>query len=287
MNKVILTIGLIGSTLFSFGQEAESKTSTFESKVINTDRGTFTKSAATVGKGLQFEAGVNHDWVQSTNPVFKTTVLNPIQGQMRLGLSKDVEFNLAISNNELVLRNWDGSSVDKYNYWSPLEIGIRVRFVDKANYNMAAYVSARAISTQRDVVSKDGDAQPWVLVARPNYVGPEFALLGNAKLGKRLELAYNAGIRWTGIQFDDAASANKPDLYYTVRVLAHLAEPLDFYVEHFNYTRKGFYSTLGLNGGFRYAISKKFVFDVNGGLGFNDASPEAFFGGGLTYRFGK
>jgi hypothetical protein len=287
MNKLILTIGLIGSTLFSFGQEAENKNSTFESKVINTDRGTFTKSAVTVGKGLQFEAGMNHDWIQSTNPVFKTTVFNPFQGQMRLGLSKDVEFNLAISNNELVVRNWDGSATDKYNYWSPMEIGLRVRFLDKAKYNMSAYVSARAISTQRDVVDSDGNAQPWVLVARPNYVGPEFALLGNAKLGQRFELAYNFGIRWTGIQLEGAESANRPDVYYTLRALYHIATPLDFYVEHFNYFRKGFYPTLGLNGGFRYAISSKFVVDVNGGLGFNEFSPEAFFGGGLTYRLGK
>lgn len=287
MKKVILIVGLIGSTLFGFSQEAESKSSTFESKVTNTDRGTFTRSAVTVGKGLQLEAGVNHDWVQSTNPVFKTTVFNPLTFQARLALHKDVEFNLAITNNELVQRNWDGSATDKYNYWSPMEVGVRVRFVDKQKYNMAAYVGVRAISTQRDVVDSDGNAQPWVLVARPNYVGPEFALLGNLKIGSRLELAYNGGVRWTGIQLEGPESAGRPDAYYTVRALLHVAKPLDFYVEHFNYMRKGFYSTLGLNGGFRYAITEKFVFDVNGGLGLNDVSPEAFVGGGLTYRLGK
>jgi hypothetical protein len=271
---------------FSNAQDTDGK-SAFESKVMNTDRGTFTRSATTIGKGLQLEAGIGNEWTQSTDPVFKTGVFNPFNGQLRIGLSKLVEFDLAISNNELVMRRWDGSPTDRYNYWTPLEIGLRVQILDKEKSNMAVFTNFRAISTQRDVVDKDGNAQPWVMVARPNYVGPEFAFLSRRKIGKRLEFATNVGIRWTGIVLDGAESAKRPDFYYTVRGLVHLTESFDFYVEHFNYMRNGFFPTLGLNSGFRYALSERFVVDINGGLGLKDVSPELFVGGGLSYRLGK
>jgi hypothetical protein len=198
-----------------------------------------------------------------------------------------VEFDLAISNNELIMRNWDGSATERYNYWTPLEIGLRVQILDKEKSHISLFTNIRAISTQRDVVDNDGNAQPWVLVPRPNYVGPELAFLSRRKVNERFELAYNFGVRWTGIRLDDAQSAKNPDYYYTIRVLLHLTESLDFYIEHFNYMRNGYYPTSGINGGIRYAVCKRMILDVNGGTGFNTVTPEAFVGGGISYRLGK
>ncbi|MCD8528950.1 MAG: transporter [Chitinophagales bacterium] len=133
----------------------------------------------------------------------------------------------------------------------------------------------------------DGTLRPWVLVNRPTYVVPEFGLFMDHNLGKRIEMGYNAGFKWTGMYLDDKKSSKNPDFFYTARVLFHAAKPLDVYAEHFGFIRKVYYPTLGMNLGARYAITRKFVVDVNGGLGFNSASPDAFAGLGLSYKLGK
>lgn len=273
----------------SYAQEEVKTVKTFKTKVFNTDRGTFTRSARTIGTGLQLEAGTNYEVTQTTNPAFRTTTFSPFQGQLRVGIAERVEFNFAIANNELVNRNWDESATDKYNYWTPLEIGLRVQLIKRQKTDFSIFANFRAISTQREAVDEDGNERPWVLADRPNYVGPEFAFLGQHYIGQRIVLSYNGGIRWTGIQLDviDSNTAKRPDVYYIVRALFHFAESVDFYVEHFNFMRSNFYSTTGLNGGFRFALTRGILFDINGGFGFNDFSPVAFAGAGLSFNLGN
>ena len=293
MKKKISLIALMAITFFGFSQEAEVAKEEFKSTVPTTDRGTYTKSGSNINKGLQLELGFNYDWVDSKNTVFKTDVMSPIEGNLRLGLSKYVELDFAISNRQVILRPWDENGTfqeDKYGYWSPLEIGVRTQFVDskkKCGTDASLYLGLAVNTTQRSAFEDDGTLRPWVLVDRPSYVAPEMAFLVNHNLGKRVVLGYNAGLKWTGIVLDDAASAKNPDIFYSVRALFHVASPFDVYVEHFNAMRKAYSPTLGMNFGARYAVSKKFVLDINGGLGFNDSSSDGFAGLGLSYKLGK
>jgi hypothetical protein len=293
MKKHLLFISLLAITFFGYSQETIIEEITFESTVPTTDRGTFTKSGSNINKGLQFELGFNYDWVDSRNNTFKTDVMSPIEGNLRLGLSKYVELDFAISNRQLVQRPWDENGSfqeDRYGFWSPLEIGIRTQFVDskkKSGTDASLYLGLAVNNTQRSVFNDNGTSRPYVLVDRPSYVAPEMAFLVNHNIGKRIVLGYNAGLKWTGIVLDDAASAKNPDIFYSVRALIHVAAPFDIYVEHFNAIRSSFSPNLGMNFGARYAVTEKFVLDVNGGLGLNDNSSDGFAGVGLTYKLGK
>lgn len=291
--KKTLTL-LVFSAFFILGYSQDTNENTdkapFESKVMNTDRGSFTRSGANIAKGLQVELGLGYDWVNSDSDTYKNDVFSPFKGKLRLGLSSKVEIDFAINNNQMVVRRWDGSSTDKYNFWSPLEIGIRTQFMDskkKSATKAALYLGLGINTTQRSAFEDDGTPRPWVLVNRPSYVTPEFALFVDHKIGSRVDLAYNFGLRWTGIVLDDAASAKNPDIFYTIRATVHAAKCLDLYVEHFNFMRKVYYSNLGLNMGVKYAITKKFAVDINGGIGLNSASSDGFAGLGLTYKLGK
>lgn len=288
MKKNILLLLLLVVSTFAYSQEETKKE--FNSRVLTTDRGMYSRTGATVGRGLQVELGVNYEWADSDNSVYKTDVLSPIQAKLRWALHDRVELNFAISNNEMIIRAWDESFKDKYNYWSPLDLGIRAQFAEthkKVSTDASVYFGVGIYTTMRNAQDKDNVTRPWVLVDRPTYVTPDFALLVSHHFGKRFSLNYNAGVRWTGRVLDTQQTAKDPDYYYTVNLTVHALEMLDVYVEHFNYLRKSYYSSLGLNGGVRIAAMKKLTIDLNGGLGFNSASPEAFAGLGLSYKLGR
>lgn len=276
--------------LFGYAQEVETTKVEFKSEVPTTDRGTYTRSGQNINKGLQIELGTNYEWTDSDNSTYKTDLFSPIQGKLRIGLSSRVEVDLAISNNQMVIRAWDESSIDKYNYWSPLDIGIRTQLLDskkKCGTDVALYIGLGLYTTQRSAIDDNGNRRPWVIAERSTYVTPEFALFVNHNLGKRFELGYNGGVKWTGTKYDQSVSRMEPDWFYTVRILAHATKRFDIYAEHFNYIRRTWYPTLGMNAGFKVAVTKKFVIDANGGLGFNSNSPDAFAGVGITYKLGR
>lgn len=289
MKKKISLFALTAIMFFGYAQETETKTE-FESEVPTTDRGAYTRPGQNINKGLQIELGTNYEWSDSDNDTYKTDVYSPIQAKLRIGLSSKVELDLAISNREMIVRSWDESSKDKYNYWTPLDIGIRTQLLDskkKCGTDVALYIGMSVYTTQRSSIDDNGMRRPWVLVDRPTYVTPEFALFVNHNLGKRFVLGYNGGLKWTDTQYNDRVSRMEPDWFYTVRILAHATKKFDVYAEHFNYVRRTWSPTIGMNAGFRYAVSKKFVLDANGGFGFNSTSPDAFAGLGLSYKLGK
>lgn len=294
MNKNILLIAFMAISFIGFSQETTTlEKKPFKSTVPTTDRGAYTRTGENIKKGLQLELGLDYEWIDSKNTVFKTDVFSPIEMKLRLGLAKYVEVDFAISNRQMVLRPWDEDGTfkqDKYGYWSPMQIGVRAQFIDsklKGDANASLYLGLGVNNTQRSAFNDDGSVRPWVLVDRPSYVTPEMALFIDHTIANRLELGYNFGVRWTGQVLDDAASAKNPDVFYTVRALLHLAKPWDLYVEHFNFMRKSGPPTLGINVGTRLAATKKLVIDINGGLGLNENSPEGFAGLGLSYKLGK
>jgi hypothetical protein len=291
MKKHLSFLALATTFLFSYSQENTLKEE-FNSEIPVTDRGTYTRTGNNINKGLQVELGFDYQWLDSEESAFKTDVMSPIQAKLRLGLSKHVELDFAISNKQMIVKPWNEAmgGTDKYNYWSPLEIGLRTQFIDskkKCDVDASLYLGLAVNTTQRSAFDDNGTLRPWVLANRPSYVAPELALFIDHNLGKRFELGYNAGLKWTGIVLDTEASSKNPDIFYTVRVLYHVAKPFDLYVEHFNFMRKDYYSTLGMNFGARYGVTKKLVLDLNGGFGFNSASPDGFAGLGLSYKLGK
>ncbi len=294
MKKIYLLTFLSFILSFGYSQEDTNTETTsgseFESHVPNADRGFVTRSGATISKGMQTELGFNYLWNGMYTSQYKSDYLNPISIKSRWGIGDRVEIDLSISNIEMINRRWEDGVKDKYNFWTPLQVGVRTQFVKskkKDRTNGSIYAGFGIITTQRAGVDKDGNARPWVIAPRPNYVTPEFGLYMEHHLVDRLVLNYNVGLKWTGMILDDIQTSKNTNFYYAVKLLVHTATWMDVYVEHFNFINKDYYPNIGLNGGLRFAVSKKFLLDVNGGLGLNKRSPDAFVGFGAAYKFGK
>ncbi|MGB1247249.1 MAG: transporter [Chitinophagales bacterium] len=281
MNKyTLMTLLLAFASTIGFAQEVEK--TAFQSSTFSSDRGTYTRSGATFGRGLQLEMGVGYEWMDDDNDAFKTDQATPFAAQLRLGLSDKVELDFAIANRELIIRNWaDGK--DKYNYWSPLQIGIRAQIIDAkckdGNFKTqgSLYLGMGINTTQRNHLDDDDMIRDWVLVERPSFVAPEFALLMSHDIKSRFVLGYNFGVKWTD-------NGKRPDAFYSIRALMHLSKKMDFYAEHYNFMRKKVEPNLGLNFGVRYAITKGIMLDINGGTGLNENSSVGFAGIGFTFN---
>lgn len=293
MKKIFTFLSFIALSFTGFSQEELPQKDEFKSTVTTTDRGAYTKTGENIKKGLQVELGFDYEWTDSHNSIYKTDVMSPLEARLRLGLSKYVELNFAVSNRQMILRPWDENGTfqeDKYAYWSPFEIAVRTQFIDskkKIATDASLYLALSVNTTMRSAFNDDGTVRPYVLIDRPSYVTPEMALFVNHNIGKRLVLGYNLGVRWTGIAVDGPKSAKNPDLVYTLRLLAHACKKLDIYVEHFNNVRAAHSPNIGVNVGSRFGVTQKLVIDINGGLGFNTTSPDGFAGVGLSYKLGK
>ena len=101
MKKVFTLFYLSTLVLYGFSQAAMLKQDDFNSKVSTTDRGAYTKTGKNIKKGLQVELGFDYEWTDSPSPLFTQRVMTPLEGRLRLGLSKYVELNFAISNRQV------------------------------------------------------------------------------------------------------------------------------------------------------------------------------------------
>lgn len=103
MKKKLSLIALMAVMFFGYSQETAPVKEEFKSNVPITDRGAYTRPGSNINKGLQLELGYNYDWVDSKNNVFKTDVMTPIAGKLRLGLSKYIELDFAIRDRKSVV----------------------------------------------------------------------------------------------------------------------------------------------------------------------------------------
>lgn len=282
MKKIsILFLGLVAS-LGLMAQEAEVKE---EDNRITTDRPTFGRSAQTIGRGLQLEVGATYNWLDDDNAFVKTDRADVFNGLLRLGLSKDFEFRIGISNQETILRSWTTDAKDKYNTWSPMEIGIKARFIDKEKFAASMLFNLYVRNTVRNSLTDAGVMVPGALVNRPNFVAPEMAFLFSHDWGK-FNLDYNIGLLWNGQrQYTDESGAENPDWYYTVTAGFDIAKWLVVFVDHAAYMRNFHYPDVLIQGGLLVPIGENFQIDVRGGAGLNDFSQAALVGGGISWGF--
>lgn len=107
-------------------------------------------------------------------------------------------------------------------------------------------------------------------------IGPEFLVPAALSLNDKLGLNGQVGITWDGM-------SSVPRYNYNFGVNYAIGTRLSTYLESVNY----FYldeKILFLNGGVTYLVNDNFQLDLTGGLGLNDAAPDYFINGGLSYR---
>ena len=252
---------------------------------ITTDRPTFGRSGSTIGRGIQIEAGVAYNWLDDASPAAKTDRVDLANILLRVGLSDDFEFRLGIRNEEYIVRSWTTDAVDKYNTWSPMEIGIKARFIDKAKFDASLLFNLYVRNTVRDHRMDDGSMVPGALARRPSFVSPEMAFLFAHDMGK-FGLEYNVGLIWNGQRpYTTESGTENPDWYYTLTASYELLDWLTVFVDHASYMRNFHFPDVLVQGGLLMPFGDHWQVDVHGGAGLNEFSQTALFGGGLSYRF--
>lgn len=113
----------------------------------------------------------------------------------------------------------------------------------------------------------------------PPKVAPEGHLLFSNKISEKVELVYNVGYRKRQEQNEFNGEA-----VYTVSGNFKLTDKISFFAETFAHKPIGETAEYNADTGFLFLILPNLQFDIVGGLGINEASPDSFVGGGLTWR---
>ena len=109
------------------------------------------------------------------------------------------------------------------------------------------------------------------------YVDPSFRFLVAHPLGKRLSLGYNIGVE------DIRTQLKTP---YTFALGVSVTDHIGVFIESFGSfgLTEGLGASHSLDGGFTFLASDALQFDVNAGVGLNEAAEDWFIGGGFAFR---
>lgn len=141
------------------------------------------------------------------------------------------------------------------------------------------------------IVFKGGGALPQIGVLgnltlpagtkefRPPHIAPEGRLLINSQLTDKIELNYNVGYRKR-----QEADTYQNQALYAVTGTLELTDKLKYFVEVFGQKPKADKAEHQLDTGFMFKIISNLQVDLIGGTHINETTPDAFVGGGLTWR---
>lgn len=123
---------------------------------------------------------------------------------------------------------------------------------------------------------------------RPSYTGSEIKFLFVNRIYKWYEFEYNLGVQWDGTVKNAAYAYAFNNEFEVSRRFFFFLELYGFFVEQSDSEDKFAGSFIGdhrANGGIWYRLSKDWQFDVSGGFGLSDISPDYYVAVGLSNRF--
>lgn len=248
----------------------------YRTEPIATDRPDQTESPFLVPKGMfQAELGTSFekdkdDSLHLTNATYGTAL-------WKYGLSRHIELRLITEylgtelqdvKNDRVLDNTKGLSsiLVGGKFFICEERGIIPKTSLIAHLNLP-YFGERAFS--------------------PNVICPEFRFTLQHTLSDRFSFSYNIGAEWDGI-------VSNTTFIYTATLGMGLFEKVGMYVEAYGFMTEqndvsgrfngAFTHDHRLDAGFTYQPVNDVQFDVSGGIGINDISPDYFLSAGISFR---
>lgn len=265
MQKITLTILLI---LITLGVQAQT------SKVpIQTDRPDQTESPSTTPPGyFQVEMGA---LFESDKPSVGITEHNFLMPTIltKYGISKTVEFRLIteISGQGQMITGARDRFTSGLN---PVIVGMKInlfkenrnKFIPKTSFIGHLGISRLAsnnLETHRSF--------------------PQFRFLMEHTLTEKTALGYNLGMEWNG-------NSTNPSTIYTISLARDLGKGFGAFGEFYGYfTRydipKEIYGDHRFDAGITYLYRHDVLFDISGGFGINERSPDYFISAGLSFRF--
>nr|WP_294781289.1 transporter [uncultured Flavobacterium sp.] len=193
MKNIFFTVFLI---LFSFSISAQQN--------IQTDRPDQTENTALVPKGrFQFESGIKHEQTASDE-----LELELPEFLFKYGLSKRVELRLEGQF------SYEKAEEENFGLYA-LQAGTKIKILPEKNGFPAV-----SFITQFQIPGIEASE------FRTLHVAPELRVMLRNTLSKKVDLGYNAGVRWDG-------NSLQAEYFYTISPNVKLTDKLHVFVESF------------------------------------------------------
>lgn len=235
---------------------------------IVTDRPDQTESAITVPhKTLQIESGFHFSWrnkegVETKDLGFNATLL-------RWGVLKRFEIRLGAAYAGFERTDAETEETTKLNGMAPLAIGFKWNMLEgDGPIPTLAFLTSVDIPALASDDFNDGNVLQKILVSGSWVLSNTFSL---------------------GANFGTIADWKQSDFttIYSVSLGAGIAKWLGAFVEYYGFAPAGEYSDQRINGGFTFPVRNNLQFDIYGGTGVSQNSPNAFAGFGFAWRIPK
>lgn len=253
LNKIALLIGLIGSSLWSYGQYNET---------IRTGRPGQSIGPFTVGKSVfQNQSGIQFNGARRAGSSLGETQFVSV---FRAGLTERFEVGGSIN-----YRDSERESVGDIARRSGVDaVTLRMRsnvYVGKGWIPSFGY----QLHIGLPIVSKDFNQ-------RDLY--PKLTLMTGQRLSNRIAFTTNSGLNWNGF-------STTPVLFYTLNFNIRLLQHGGIILEHYNTLANNSWTPRG-DVGLYYRLTNDIQLDVNAGyFASNDVWSEYFVATGISWRF--
>jgi hypothetical protein len=236
-----------------------------EIPLIVTDRPDATESAITIPhKSFQIESGFKFGW--DKNEGVKTKELGYMGNLFRYGLLTRFELRLGVSYAGFDVEDEIKEEKSSLSGFVPLVIGFKWNFL----YGDGP-IPTLAILSHVDIpqaASKDFN---------DGNVLQNFMLAGSWKLSKVFGFGFNIGSRI------DWKESNFTTLY-TASLGMSIAKWLGAFVEFYGFLPAGEYSDHRFDMGLTFPVRNNLQFDISGGVGISQNSPDGFASFGFAWR---
>lgn len=229
-----------------------------------TDRPDQTESATTVpNNSLQIETGYVFQSDEIVNGSLHSTAYNTTL--LRFGLLENTEIRLGFEYLGEKFIPDQGDQITQVGF-SPLYAGFKIRFAEEQGWlpEMAFLPS----------ISMPFTADEYY---RIDYVSPSMRLAFSHTLSSNSGIGYNLAIEWDGKQLE-------PVYKYTVAYGFGLTPALGMFIEAYGGWGENYPFDLRADTGFTLLLMSNLQFDLAGGVGITDSSPDYFVGFGFSFR---
>ncbi len=227
-----------------------------ETEPIQTDRPDQTETPAIVPRGMfQVETGFSFQ----KNDNSSTTNMLP-STLWKYGVNENFELRLIT---ELVSEKMVDKTISGLN---PILIGCKIKISDeKGIFPKTSFIGHVLLP---NMASKS---------FKSNYFAPEFRLVMQHTLSKKMSFSYNLGAEWDGI-------LPNATLIYTIASGYSFTDKLGAYIELFGFAPEKEKANHSFDGGITYLISNNFMLDLSSGYGITTNAPNHYIALGFSFR---
>ena len=231
---------------------------------INPDRPDQSNSPSVLPiRSLQFENGIQYESqkFEGDSKISTETIPDVL---IRYGLFKNAELRVDVQYLHQTFKS--GMSELELNGMSPLSIGTKIKISEEKGIRPA-------IGFQFDITIPKTGAQAF----QTEYTAPEFRLLMQNTISKKLSVSYNLGETWDGF-------TARPSTLYTVSLGIEVNKKIGLFIEPYGFLTSGEKPDHRFDAGLTYLIRNNLQSDISAGVGLTSVSPDFFIGAGFSFR---